>query len=155
MHDPVIQNLEAYLEGRHVPQLESHIRSCEGCQSELAYMTQHSDLLRTLKVTEELQPAWGFYGRVAARIESQEKTSFWDLLLDPIFGRRLVYATAALVMLMSGYLAFAPAGTTQVSFAPERMLAAPPPNAAALVGQDAESDRNVVLVDMVSFSQAD
>jgi hypothetical protein len=155
MHDPVIQNLEAYLEGRDAPELESHIRSCQGCREELALMAEHSSLFHTLKVEEEIAPAPGFYYRVSARIESQAKPSLWDLLLDPIFGRRLVFATAALVAVMSGYLLLTPTEQPQLSYAPERLLVSPPPNAPTQVGEDAENDRNVVLVDMVSFAQAD
>ena len=155
MHDPVIQNLEAYLEGCNAPELESHVRSCDSCRTELALMVEHSSLFHTLKVGEEMAPAQGFYHRVAARIESQARPSFWDLLLDPIFGRRLVLATAALVMVMSGYLMLTPIEQSQLSFAPERLLVSPPPNAPTQVGQDVENDRNVVLVDMVSYSQAD
>ena len=118
-------------------------------------MVEHSALFHSLKMDAELSPALGFYNRVSARIESQTRPSFWDLLLDPIFGRRLVLATAALVMVMSGYLMLTPIEQPQLSFAPERLLVSPPPNAPTQVGQDTESDRNVVLVDMVSFAQAD
>ena len=118
-------------------------------------MVEHSSLFHTLKVEQGLTPALGFYNRVAARIEAQARPSFWDLLLDPIFGRRLVLATAALVMVMSGYLMFTPMEQSQLSFAPERLLVSPPPNAPTQVGQDVENDRNVVLVDMVSYAQAD
>ncbi len=155
MHDPVIQNLEAYLEGRHAPELESHVRSCGSCRTELELMVKHAALFHALKVEDQLAPAPGFYNRVAARIESQAQPSFWDLLLDPIFGRRLVFATAALVMVMSGYLMLTPTEAAQISFAPERLLVSPPPNAPTQVGQDVENDRNVVLVDMVSYAQAD
>ena len=155
MHDPVIQNLEAYLEGRDAPELESHVRSCNDCRNQLALMVEHSSLFHALKVEEEFTPALGFYNRVAARIESQSRPSFWDLLLDPIFGRRLVFATAALVMIMSSYLMLTPMEQSQISFAPERLLVSPPPNAPTQVGMDTENDRNVVLVDMVSYAQAD
>ena len=157
MHDPVINNLEAYLEGRHAPELESHIRTCADCQTELAIFSSHSLMLNTLRAEEQMSPAPGFYARVSARIESQTRPSFWDLLLDPIFGRRLVYATCALVMLMSGFLLLSPADQPQLASTPERLLVSPSPSAAMQVGvgQDTDHDRDVVLVDMVSFSQAD
>jgi hypothetical protein len=155
MHDPVIQNLEAYLEGRHVPELESHIRSCAECQEELAMFATHSSLLHTLRVEEQISPNPGFYARVSARIESQTKPSFWDLLLDPIFGRRLVYASTALVLLMSGFLMLSPMEQRQMASAPERLLVAPQSMAVMQSNEDADHDRNVVLVDMVSYSQAD
>ena len=155
MHDPVINNLEAYLEGCHAPELESHIRTCADCQTELAMFSSHSSMLHTLRAEEQMSPAPGFYARVSARIESQTRPSFWDLLLDPIFGRRLVYATCALVMLMSGFLLLSPAEPPQLASAPERLLVSPSPSAAKQVGQDTDHDRDVVLVDMVSFSQAD
>lgn len=155
MHDPVINNLEAYLEGRNAPELESHIRTCSDCQTELAIFSAHSSMLHTLRLDERMSPAPGFYARVSARIELQTKPSFWDLLLDPIFGRRLVYATCALVMLMSGFLLLSPTEQPQLASTPERLLVSPSPNAAIQVGQDTDHDRDVVLVDMVSFSQAD
>ena len=155
MHQPVIENLEAYLEGRHVPELESHLRSCTECQSILAVMSEHSQMLQTLRVDEELAPFSGFYTRVMMRIETESKpTTFWDMLLEPVFGRRLVYSAFALVVLMSGYLVLSPVDQQQFAAAPERLLVSPHPDEPSAVGFDPQRDRNVVLVDMVSFSQA-
>ncbi len=115
----------------------------------------HSSMLHTLRVEEQIAPHPGFYARVSARIESQTKPSLWDLLLDPIFGRRLVYATTILVVLLSGFLMFSPGDMLQVASAPERLLVESPSNAVMQSNEDVDHDRNVVLVDMVSYSQAD
>ena len=156
MHQPVVENLEAYLEGRHVPELESHIRACTECRSILAAMSEHSQMLHTLRAAEEVVPFPGFYARVMNRIEAEAKPiSFWDLLLEPVFGRRLVYAAFALVVLMSGFLVLTPLDQPQIAAAPERLLVSPHPDEPMAVGLDQQRDRNVVLVDMVSFSQAE
>ena len=157
MHQPVVNNLEAYLEGRHVPELESHIRSCTECQSMLAAMSEQSQMLHTLCAGEELVPFPGFYARVMSRIEAEGKpVSFWDMLLEPVFGRRLVYASFALVVFMSGFLVLSPIDQQpQIAAAPERLLVSPHPDEPMSVGLDPQRDRNVVLVDMVSFSQGE
>ena len=156
MHKPVVENLEAYLEGRHVPELESHIRSCPECRSALADMSEHSQMLQTFRASEVVTPFPGFYARVMNRIEAEAKpASFWDLLLEPVFGRRLVYAAFALVVLMSGFLVLSPLDQPQIASSPERLLVSPHPDEPGPVGFDPQRDRNVVLVDMVSFSQAE
>jgi hypothetical protein len=68
----------------------------------LTQMQQQAKLIReALRVPAELAPAPGFYARVLQRIEEQQgQVSFWSVFTGA-FGRRLVYASAALIVLLS------------------------------------------------------
>ena len=154
MHQPVMNHLESYLQGVRNKELESHIAACPDCCEGVALMKEHSALLRTLSSPEvpELRP--GFYGRVIARIESQAKPGFWSLLLDPTFGRRLVFGSLSLVILMSVYLvATEPTTNTVASSSPEMILSQPTLNNRQPIGANPQSDRDTVLVNLATFSE--
>jgi len=154
MHQPVMNHLESYLQGVRNKELESHIAACPDCREEVALMQEHSALLRTLSSLEvpELRP--GFYGRVIARIESQAKPGFWSLLLDPTFGRRLVFGSLSLVILMSVYLvATEPTTNTVASSSPEMILSQPTFNNRQPIGANPQRDRDTVLVNLATFSE--
>jgi hypothetical protein len=67
-------------------------------------MKQQADLLRSLTVEEEVEPVVGFYARVLQRIEERAKGSIWAIFIDSPFGKRLVFASLALAMLLSTYV---------------------------------------------------
>ncbi len=154
MHQPVLNNLERYLQGLPNKELESHIAGCPDCREQVALMLEQSELVRTLSAPEvpELRP--GFYGRVIARIESQAKPGFWSLLLDPAFGRRLVFGSLSLVILMSVYLvATEPAVNTVAFSSPEMILSQPTLDNRQPIGANPQRDRDTVLVNLATFSE--
>ena len=153
MHHPVLDHLETYLQGARNLELESHIAACPGCREQVALMKEHTELFLTLSAPEaSIHP--GFYGRVIARIESQAKPGFWSLLLDPTFGRRLVYGSLSLVILMSVYLvATEPSANNFASFSPEMILSQPRPPARQPIGTDPQRDRDTELVNLTTFSE--
>lgn len=137
MHEPIKDNLEEYLNGCRdkVPQeFHAHLRTCEGCASELKLLEMHSGLLRALRHDEELEPRAGFYGRVMERIEDQSRSSIWSVFLEPRFGRRLAVASAALILLLATYLVTTepsgpeapPATAVVMTSAPAQDIAPPP-----------------------------
>ncbi len=154
MHQPVMNHLESYLQGAPNKELESHIAACPDCREEVALMQEHSGLLRTLSVAEAPEPRPGFYGRVLARIDSQAKPGFWSLLLDPTFGRRLVFGSLSLVILMSVYLvATEPTINTVASSSPEMILSQPVSGERPTMGANPQRDRDTVLVNLATFSE--
>ena len=111
-------------------------------------------MLRSLSAPEALELRPGFYGRVIARIETQAKPGFWSLLLDPSFGRRLVYGSLSLVILMSVYLvATEPATRTVASSSPEMILSQPILDNRQPIGSNPQLDRDTVLVNLATFSE--
>jgi len=154
MHQPVMNNLESYLQGLPNKELESHIAGCPDCREEVALMQEHSGLLRSLAAPENLEVRPGFYGRVIARIESQEQPGFWSLLLDPTFGRRLVYGSLSLVILMSVYLvATEPATNNIASSSPEMILSQPVLDNRQPIGANPQRDRDTLLVNLATYSE--
>lgn len=154
MHQPVMNHLESYLQGIPNKELESHIAACPDCREQVALMQGHSGLLRMLSAEHAPEPRPGFYGRVITRIELQAKPGFWSLLLDPTFGRRLVYGSLSLVILMSVYLvATEPATNTVASSSPEMILSQPATGNRQPIGANPQSDRDTVLVNLATFSE--
>jgi hypothetical protein len=154
MHQPVLNHLESYLQGVRNKELESHIAACPDCREQVALLEEQSVMLRTLSAQEVPQMRPGFYGRVIARIESQAKPGFWSLLLDPTFGRRLVYGSLSLVILMSVYLvATEPATNTVASSSPEMILSQPKLDNRQPIGSNPQRDRDTVLVNLATFSE--
>ena len=154
MHQPVLNHLESFLQGVPNKELESHIASCPDCREQVALMQEHSALLRALSAPEVPEVRAGFYGRVIARIESQAKPGFWSLLLDPTFGRRLVYGSLSLVILMSVYLVATEPAANPVAFAsPEMILSQPTLNNRQPIGVNPQRDRDTVLVNLATFSE--
>ena len=85
-------------------ELLEHLSTCQECATEFQAMKQQADLLRSLAAEEEVEPVVGFYGRVLQRIEETARDSIWAIFVDSPFGRRLVYASLALAMLLCTYV---------------------------------------------------
>lgn len=152
MHRPVRERLEELLQGQRDPQAQAHLEACPSCRERLAAIRRQSELLHCLKPPPVAAPA-GFYGRVMKRIEAERKISIWELLLDPVFGRRLVLASAALVLLMGVYLVATEPSEAMLASAPEQMLSAPEAAPPAPMGANPEQDRSVVFVSLATFEE--
>ncbi|MGC9969052.1 MAG: hypothetical protein ABSE56_00550 [Bryobacteraceae bacterium] len=154
MHGLIREYLEEGLlgvPGKQAPvEVEQHLRGCEACRDELNGMREQTRLLRTLQVPDPPEQAPGFYARVLERIEARRTGSIWSAFLDPVFGRRLVATSLALMVLLGGYLAF-----TETS-------AAPPATAVAIIavqdhppglGEDRQRDRDTMLVTLATYHE--
>ncbi|MFN7922090.1 MAG: hypothetical protein U0Q16_18455 [Bryobacteraceae bacterium] len=114
-------HLEAYLQGTLDPRTRAEFeQALAGSDAETKAMVrqfeQQSRLIRSaLQPAREIEPAAGFYARVMDRIEAQRGNSIWSMLLEPLFFRRLAYATAALLLLLT--ITFATAGTDEPTVA--------------------------------------
>jgi anti-sigma factor RsiW len=155
MHGLIRARLEDYLRdapGRTLPpECEEHLRSCEECREELTWMREQSRLLHVLAPSEAMDPAPGFYARVMERIESQRDGSFWDVFLEPAFGRRILATSLALLGLLGGYLAFTEPGSHVVAAArPEAIMATEHP---AGLGVNVDQDRETVLVSLATYRE--
>lgn len=156
MHDPMKERLEDYLRGSlgevALREFEAHLESCAGCRAETSRMRAHAMLLRELRAPAGIEPAPGFYGRVMGAIEAQARPSIWSVFLDPVFGKRLMYATMAVLLLLSGYLVGTQPGAADYAEAvttPETILVERQPS----VGADQQRDRDVILVNLATYRE--
>jgi hypothetical protein len=100
-------NLEGHLQGSLDPRLRAEFNEAlreagEQTRGLVSQFEKQSRMIRsTLRTSEEVEPAPGFYARVLERIEAQKSSSVWSVLLEPLFFRRLAYATAALLLLLT------------------------------------------------------
>jgi len=160
MHEPIQNHLEDILQGTLLPEVrevvQAHLAACEDCVTELDEMRLHSGILRTLQAAEAPEQAAGFYARVIGRIEAQARPSFWTLFLDPVFGRRLVYASGAMVLLMASFLLATTGQSPELAQTPVQIIVQPasaPQTTPPDFGQDMQRDREHFLVTMASFSE--
>lgn len=158
MHEPVEAYVEQYLAGSEkLPgEFTAHLEACVECRQDVAQMKQQAMLLRSLRVSDEIEPRAGFYGRVLERIDVQRQSSIWTFFLDPAFGRRLALASAALAVMMGVYLVSSepPIGhNTAVSrvIASEMIPGEDEPG--PVLGASPEQDRGAVLVNLVTYQE--
>lgn len=169
MHRQIRDKLEDYLRseypgsndlGRSGSQLpaefHAHLGECGECAVELRSLEAQSQLLRSLRSPDNLEPRAGFYARVLERIEAQP-ASIWFILLDRRVGFRLAVASAALVALLGTYLVTSePSGP---EFAPSTSVAltdTPRSSPATMEQEDGvrqQRQRDAVLVDLASYHQ--
>ena len=114
-------------------------------------MQEQSSLFHALAAPPEAGPGPAFYARVMNRIEAQARPSIWNLFGESLFARRLMYASATLLVLLSSYMmSSGPAQEEQLAAgAPEVILAGytlPEP-----VSMDKQRDREVVLVNLATW----
>ncbi len=150
MHQPVKDGLEDYLSGKRTRtgELEAHLGVCAECAAELGELQQQTRLIRSLNAGP-VEPAPGFYARVLQRIEERVKPSIWSILLQPAVGRRIAMASAALTLVVGGYLV-----TSERSFHERAQAAIAAQRDSGAVTQDAgdtPQDRDAVLVNLASF----
>jgi len=158
--------LEEYLHGVGRQDDSSSARAAE-FQSALAttdeetrnvaqLMEVQARLLRTLRPpaedTADLAPTPGFYARVMNRIEEQRPRSIWNYFLEPRFSRRLAFASASLLALLT--FAFVTSDTADAPMqaaVPEHIMAEPEPTPVTAVSQS--EGRDVMLRQLTVYSE--
>lgn len=152
MHPPIREDLESYLAGKPTSAaFQEHLSACAECRTAVRLMERQSRILRTLRPIEEVEPAPGFYARVLERIEMQKAASIWSVFLEPVFARRLIYASAVLTLLLGVLLFTSPREETALaSSVPEQILAEEVPRAQLV---DIEQDRNTVFVQLSTYQE--
>ena len=106
MHGSIRNKLESLLEGKaNVAEVQQHLIRCAECSGEVADMRTQKDLFRTLKPTEELEPAAGFYARVMQRIEERAKeSSIWAVFVYSPVGKRFALASLSVALVLGSYV---------------------------------------------------
>jgi anti-sigma factor RsiW len=161
MHEPLRSHLEEILQGRGLSSVrdavQAHLASCPPCAAELNELQHSAKILRVLRQPEAPELRAGFYARVMQRVEAQGKPSFWYLLLDPVFGRRLVYGTCAAFLLMASFLlATSSSEQPDIAQTPVQIMVQPSTGAETPrpeFGDDIQRDREHFLVTLASFAE--
>jgi anti-sigma factor RsiW len=161
MHTLLRENLEGYLSGNLPPAdreaLEAHLAVCSDCRGEWLVLRESAEQIRSLRPPEEFEaevsPA--FYAAVIERIDREREIPFWAMLLDPTFGRRVVFACLLLLALLGAYVAAVQPTDYPSQHRPEAILAgqgqaSPLLRPARQLGPNLERNRSVVLASLVS-----
>jgi len=157
MHQTIQDGLEDFLAGTagsvERVRIESHLRDCAECRQEVTQMREMSNLFVSLRSPDPPAPSPGFYARVSGLIEKQQQPeSFWAAFLEPVFGRRLAFASLLLLATL---------GTVLMSRETEEYASGPSPEMILAVERDAplmESapplmDRDQMLFTLASHKQ--
>lgn len=157
MHNIVREHLESYLEGRctgsQQEAIDNHLAGCSECRDLLEQIVETNHLIQVLKCPSfDLEPAPGFYARVMGEIERRQRASFWSFLLDPVFGRRLVLASLALVVILGSFMAATSPEPVETANAPEAILAAPRATETA-PSENVDRDRDAILVQLATYRE--
>jgi hypothetical protein len=155
MHQPMEQGLESYLAGRPDESFLRHVEECVECREAVSMAQLHSEIIQTLRPpAESFEPTAGFYARVMDRIDSQREGSIWSVFLEPLFGRRLIYASAVLTLVLGISLFTSPREDQSMA---EQILAeqSHPSVTAASYEQDdhMQQDRETVLVQLTTYQE--
>ena len=160
MHEPLVSQLEEILQGRMTPaqrsNVDAHLAVCAECKEELQAMTSFTEVVRSLRAPAVPELRAGFYARVMQKVDEQGRPSFWNLLLDPVFGRRLVYGTGALFLLMASFLLATSGDQPELAQTPVQMISQPAVTTVSMpggFGDDVQRDRERFLATMASFSE--
>lgn len=158
MQERIKERLEDHLSGRLPrgadPAFDSLLENDPASREILDQFTAQARLVRNaFRVPAELAPAPGFYARVIARVEAEQaRPSFWSIFTEP-FGRRLIYASAALLVLMGvAMFSTGPSPEAEMAEAPARILVDRHPEV-HLVGNNTDEDRGRVLTTLTVLEQ--
>ena len=150
MHKPTLEGLEQYLAGRMTSSAAEacsrHLDQCVECRRIVAAMQAQCGMVRALR--SEAEPSPGFYARVMDRIEAQAANSFWGAFLEPFFSRGFVYASLALMMVLTLAAVNVGGGSPIHESVPVEMAVETSMPDAVEFGQPA---REVVFVNLASF----
>ena len=126
----------------------AHLAHCPDCSSELKVMREQSELLRSWRAEEELEPLAGFYARVLQRIENTAKASIWAGFLYSPFRTRFAYASLSLALLLGMYVFV----EERADLDPHAQAAiVQQSNSAESVFGDQTQQRDAVLVNLASY----
>jgi anti-sigma factor RsiW len=134
--------------GGHSDDVNQHLASCGECADEVSAMRAHSDVLRSFRPPEEVEPAAGFYARVLQRIEEHAKRSIWAVFIYSPYGKRLAFVSATLALLLASFVVAQESRDGHLTG--ENLVAQEVHTVAPVIG-DQSAQRDAVLVNLVSY----
>jgi hypothetical protein len=153
MHEIIRDHLEEHLRSTaassRLLEFHAHLAECGECRDAVVRMEETAIQLRTLRFGADFELAPGFFARVMETIEAGKRPTVWSLLLDPIFGKRLVYASLTLVILLGTYMFSTEPLGIETASVPEVILSHQQREAQQT--DNAEADRDVILVNLATY----
>lgn len=153
MHGSVRKGLEHLLSAEAdaaASAAASHVSGCQECALEVDVMRAQSQMFRTLKSPDALEPGPGFYARVMQRIEEHAKRSIWWVFVYSPVGKRLAYASLALTLALGSYVVAAETRDGHLSGRTVVAQSNQPEHYDAPVMGNADEQRAAVLANFVS-----
>ncbi len=151
MHEIVREYLEEHLRSKgmsgRLHDFHAHLSDCGQCREMVTRMEETSQLFDVLRLRTEQEPGPGFYARVMNKIDAEKRPSIWSLLLDPVFGKRLVYASLTLVVVLGSYM-YSSENAELANAGPEVILSN---QGSTDVKSASEGDRDVILVNLATY----
>lgn len=157
MHKPIRDHLEWYLgdsaglDGQ--PEFGAHLDACRDCRREVEAMAAQAGLLRSLAAEAEVEAAPGFYAKVMSAIDARRGRSVAFAFLDPVFGRRLVYACTLSLLVLGSFLFYSVRNTAIEEWNPVALMAAGFGDRVHVGGGDPQQDREYVLLTLASYQE--
>ena len=155
MHEIVREYLEEHLRSKgtsgRLHEFHAHLSACGHCSEMVKRMEETSQLFDVLRLRAEQEPGPGFYARVIAKIDAEKRPSVWNLLLDPVFGKRLVFTSLTVVVLLGAYMVSSENAEMANASRPEIILSNQ--SSASVVAPANEGDRDVILVDLATYKE--
>ena len=150
MHEPVVDRLEDYLQGKACPEVDRHLSECKSCREMVDQMRQQAMLLQALR-PPVVEPSPGFYGRVMGRIESQARPSVWNLFGESLFAQRLTYASLTLLVLLGMFLVTIEQSYQEIGQSAPETIFASEEEQPIPVETDPQRGRDSVLVTLTTY----
>ncbi len=165
MNRRIEDNLEAFLSGKlnadGAAEFRQDVAASNGeTQQLIAGMEKQSRLIRAAlrPADSDVELGAGFYARVMERIEAQRAASpFWAAFLEPLFFKRLVMASATLMLLLG--LTLFTGGPDDAAIAadsqqaPHVIMAGEPEPLVVATPVSEGAGRDVVLGDLTTYQE--
>jgi anti-sigma factor RsiW len=110
MHAAVLDRLEEYLSGTLNPadirEIEAHLNTCDLCLEEVQSMREISECFTSFRPEQALDPSTGFYASILGQVGRQiARPTFLSLFSWQFaFGRRMAFASLAMLAILGSYL---------------------------------------------------
>lgn len=153
MHGLIRERLEELLGSTPLQsEIKQHLSSCPECAAELEAMREQAGTLKTFRVSEDLEPAPGFYARVIQRIEEGRVYSIWTVFIDGSFGKWLAYGSLAVALALGTWVVNTERQDGHLGTSPVVAKKVINESPMPVTGNEAHQ-RDVVLVNFASYSQ--
>jgi anti-sigma factor RsiW len=158
MHRSIREHLEQYLCGSGEwdgkPEFGAHLDGCRACRREVEAMEAQCGLLRLLAGPAEMEASPGFYAKVMSAVDTQRRHSVASEFLDPVFGRRLVYACLLSLLVLGSFLFYSVNSSATGGWNPMAVIAEGAASRHHIGdGGDPRQDREFVLVTLASYQE--
>ncbi len=154
VRDQLEDCLSGALPSQEQAKLEAFLKENPAEAKELALFEESDQLLKALRLPQDeiLEPEPTFYARLMQQIESEREIPFWEVFLQPAFGRRLAFGSLMWLALLGGYVAtFGGPAADATQHIAERLFTEPPSADYELrLSADLQRNRGSMLVGMMS-----